>query len=338
MLRGALIGFGNLAMQGHLPGWTAREDVELVAAADVRPEAQVELADLLPQARWYDSAEALLDAEKLDFVDVCTPPDSHARLVRAALERSCHVLCEKPLVVRAEDLGPLAALAAARHRALVTVNNWTHASALAKVTELLRGGVIGELRRCRWETLRTQPALTAHSADNWRIDPARSGGGILVDHGWHALYVVNSWLGRPRSVRAQLSARRYHAFRVEDTAFVELDYGGACAEIFSTWAADERANRVAIDGTRGRLSLDGGRITLEAADLPSERSWELPSLTDGSHHPDWFHGVVESFLEEVQDTSARGRNLAEAALCVTLLCLAKEADRLGKTLPVPAPS
>jgi predicted dehydrogenase len=336
MLRGAIIGFGNLAMHGHLPAWIARKDVSVVAAADLRRKAQVELAERLPGARWYDSVEELLNAEKLDFVDLCTPPDSHANLIRAALERSCHVLCEKPLVLKPGDLGPLAALAATRQRALVTVHNWIHSSALAKVTELLRSGVLGPLRRCRWETLRTEPAPAEGGTDNWRIDPARSGGGVLVDHGWHALYVVNSWLGRPKSVRAALTTRRHHAFRVEDTALVELDYGPASAEIFLTWAASERANRIEVEGTRGWLRLDGGKVSLEAPETTlREQNWELPSLAEGSHHPDWFRGVVEGFLAEVQDPRVRGGNLDEAARCVTLLSLAQESNRLGDALTVP---
>src|SRR2546428_260964 len=37
MLRGAIIGFGNIASQGHVPAWRRRRDVEIVGAADVRP-------------------------------------------------------------------------------------------------------------------------------------------------------------------------------------------------------------------------------------------------------------------------------------------------------------
>ncbi len=38
----------------------------------------------------------------------------------------------------------------------------------------------------------------------WRADPAVAGGGILFDHGWHALYCVVRWLGVPGAVSAIL--------------------------------------------------------------------------------------------------------------------------------------
>jgi predicted dehydrogenase len=334
-MRGALIGVGRVALGGHVPGWRERSDVRIVAAADSRPDGRDAFHAAFPRARWYETARDLLESEKIDFVDICTPPDTHAGLIRTSLERSCHVLCEKPLVLRAGDLGPLAALAATRRRALVGVHNWSHAPALAKLTELIRAGAIGTVRRCRWQTLRTEPAAAAAGADNWRVDPARSGGGILVDHGWHAFYVVNSWLGRPRFVRAQLTKRRHHAFPTEDTALVDLDYDTASAEIFLTWAEDERANRVEIEGSGGTLRLDGGRVSLDSGQRGGAQVWELPSIAAGSHHPDWFRGVIGAFFDEIENTSARGRSLDEAALCVMLVSLAQESSRLGEVFRLP---
>ncbi|HTD51779.1 MAG TPA: Gfo/Idh/MocA family oxidoreductase, partial [Thermoanaerobaculia bacterium] len=154
--------------------------------------------------------------------------------------------------------------------------------------------------------------------------------------GWHAFYVVSSWLGRPQFVRAQLTTRRRGSFSTEDTALIDLDYEYASAEIFLTWAADERANRVEVEGTRGMLRIDGGTVSLETAQAASgQLLWEMSSLADGSHHPDWFGGVIDGFLVEIEDTSARGRSLDEAALCVTLVSLAQESSRLGEALRLP---
>lgn len=328
MLRGGLVGVGHVAVNGHLPGWLGRPDVVLVAAADGREAGKAPFLAAYQGARWYGSAEQLLASEEIDFVDIATPPAAHAGLIRAALERSLHVLCEKPLVLARAEMAPLAELARARSLALVTVHNWKHAPALAKLTDLVRDGAVGEVRHCVWETLRVRPAVASGNGDNWRVDPAQSGGGVLTDHGWHALYVTAGWLGlRPRSVRAKLETRRHVAFPLEDTAAVTLSYPSANAEIFLTWAAGERANRAEIEGTRGRLRLEGGRITLAAGG--QERGWDFPSIAEGSHHPEWFGGVAAEFLGEIADPSRRGRNLAEAAFCAAALALSRESSRLG---------
>ena len=331
MLRGAILGIGNVALNGHLPGWKERSDVEIVAAADARPDRLALLAETFPAARRYASAEELLERETLDFVDICTPPATHAAIARAALDRSLHVLCEKPLVLTPEELRGLPALAAEKERTLFTVHNWKHAPVLERVGELVRSGAIGEVRHCRWETLRDRPAVAVGDTANWRVDPAQSGGGVLVDHGWHALYVLQAWIPTtPRTVAARLSTRKHHEYPIEDTADLMLFHPAASAEIFLTWAADERTNRMELSGTRGKLVLDGGRLSLRDVDgTRTLEEWSFPSLTEGSHHPDWFGGVIAEFLAEAESPRARGHNLAEAALCANVLALAKESHRRG---------
>src|SRR2546426_6155554 len=189
MLRGAIVGLGNVAVHGHLPGWLRRRDVQIVAATDSRSEQGAQLAALAPDARWCPTADELLAEASLDFVDICTPPASHAPLIRSALERGLHVLCEKPLVGALDDLAPLARLAAKTGRVLYTVHNWHHAPIVRRTTELVREGRIGRVNQVVWHTLRTRPAAVGDGHNgNWRAHPAVAGGGGLTDHGWHASY------------------------------------------------------------------------------------------------------------------------------------------------------
>src|SRR5713101_6064513 len=215
MLRGAMIGFGNVAVHGHLPGWLARRDARIVAVTDAEPARQAEWAARLPASRWYDSTPALLADDELDFVDICTPPSSHAALIREALDRGRHVLCEKPLVPSLDELRRLTERAALTGRVLHTVHNWHHAPIVQQTWELLADGAIGQVTHASWQTLRTRPALTTGGADNWRVDPRVAGGGVLTDHGWHVCYIVPAWLGaRPTTVAARLETRRHTAFEV----------------------------------------------------------------------------------------------------------------------------
>jgi predicted dehydrogenase len=333
-LRGAILGAGNVAVRGHLPGWLAREDVAIVAAADPRPEARAALAERIPNLRAYETTEELLSLEALDFADICAPPVMHAGLIRAALEKGLHVLCEKPLVLEPDELLSLVLLALRHDRALAAVHNWRHAPILEAAQALVEEGAIGEVRFCRWETLRREPAAAAGDTarSNWRVDPAVSGGGILMDHGWHALYVVCGWLPEtPRRVAGRLSTRRHHDWSIEDTAEVTLECGGgARAEILLTWAADERANRASIVGTGGALSVDGNILKLTTPGQAEPVVREFPdSLAGGSHHPDWFAGVAAEFLSEVRDPARRGRTLAEASTCLDLIALARASSLRG---------
>ncbi|MGB8106154.1 MAG: Gfo/Idh/MocA family oxidoreductase, partial [Pseudolabrys sp.] len=90
MLRGAFIGFGNVAAKGHLPGWQSRNDVGIVAAIDAFAARRAVFLGACPEGRWYESVDDLLSGETLDFVDICTPPSSHAALIKRALGADLH--------------------------------------------------------------------------------------------------------------------------------------------------------------------------------------------------------------------------------------------------------
>ena len=341
-MRGAIVGLGNVAVHGHLPGWLERPDVEIVAVSDMRPAQRAVGAERLPEAHWFDSAESLLADTRLDFVDICTPPSSHARLIRAALERGVHVLCEKPLVRSADELGPVTELVRASGCVLHTVHNWHHAPIVRLAADLLRAGEIGRPTRVMWHTLRTRPAAAGDGqGDNWRLDPAVAGGGVLSDHGWHVCYVIQRWLGtRPLAVQARLETRRHTGSRVEDTAALSITFADAVAEVLLTWAADERRNWALIEGESGRIELHDDTLILTGTG--AERRWACPPLSNGSHHPDWFGAVAGAFLSEIAGEAPTGTNLAEASLCVMVESLARESSRRGgATLglsPWPSPS
>ena len=159
MWRGALIGFGNVALHGHLPGWRRRRRRrDRRGGRHASGRAARAAAAELPRARWYDSAEALLASEALDFVDICTPPSSHAALAQRALERGLHVLCEKPLVGSPDELRQLTRLARERRRILHTVHNWNHAPIVRRTRELIEAGAVGDVTSVVWHTLRARPA------------------------------------------------------------------------------------------------------------------------------------------------------------------------------------
>lgn len=332
-LRGGFFGFGNVAEAGHAQGWQRCREAQIVAAVDGVPDRRARFEAAFPQANSYTDAAAMLEAETLDFVDICTPPGSHAALIAQAQGAGLHVLCEKPTVTRAADLETLAAASRRQGLALHTVHNWLKAPIAKRITSLVERGAVGPVRSVQWETLRTRPAVTVptDARDNWRTDPVRAGGGILFDHGWHAFYCVARWAGgQARTVRASLEQRKWTEWALEDTANVEIDFGNATAIVFLTWSAGERANRISIEGQKGSLSASDAAVVLETDDR--RQSFDCPpALSEGSHHPQRFVGVRDDFLAAI---NGRGPdNLDEAILCARLIECAKASDA-GNGSPV----
>src|SRR2546426_10452932 len=77
VLRGAIIGLGNVALHGHLPGWLSRREVEIVAVTDTDPARRAARAARLPAGRRDDTARPLLAAARPDLLAICPPPAGH---------------------------------------------------------------------------------------------------------------------------------------------------------------------------------------------------------------------------------------------------------------------
>ena len=232
-----------------------------VAARDVSARA-------FPKAGAMHTAEELLAAETVDFVDICTPPSSHGD-DRAGARRGPGRALRKTAEISAVGCARIAGRAAAAARIVHAVHNWLEAPVCRKVSALLAEGAVGNVHSISWDTSRTGPAAAVDESGtvNWRMDPEVAGGGILFDHGWHAAYCVVRWAGAaPSAVSARLEKRRYRASAVEDTAVLDIGFGRIDGHIHLTWAAEERSNRVNVIGDAGRIDVAGAEVRLVGAD------------------------------------------------------------------------
>ncbi len=322
---GALLGFGAVAEKAHLPAFATSPDFELCAVAEADGARRAAAKAALPDARIYETPEALLREEKdLDFVDVATPPFLHAGLVLAALEAKLHVLCEKPLALSIEDYARVKAASRAAERCVFTVHNWACSPQWRAV--FARLPLIGEVRHAALFVSRTQPARSALPGD-WRQDAALAGGGVLVDHGWHNFYLLHRILpGNPKRLSAKLSP----AEGAETTAKITLEYAQATADLWLTWAGAARSNTAVIHGEKGSIELRDGELVFEGPRGAETVEFER-KLSAGSAHPDWMAALLPEFAAELADAGVRGRNLEEAGFCLQTIQRAYQSARVGRS-------
>ncbi len=338
VLKGAIIGFGHIAANGHVPAYKNCSDVEIYAVCDSCVERRSINERLLNGSRFYTSIQELFDKEPVDFVDVATPPAMHSGFILEALSRKKHVLCEKPLVLGSKELVQIREKIEESHCQVVTVHNWRYSPIMQEISRVVRGGRLGKPLEVEYLVTRVKPSIAVSSGDdenNWRLDPKVAGGGILVDHGWHAFYLVNEWVGeQPVALECRLENRKFHQIPVEDTAEVLLIYpSGARARLFFTWAGKRRENVVKIRGELGSLICPDRSIQVENGSGSCSVKFE-EALSEGSHHPDWYSGVLEEFLREVREESFAGRNFKEAASCLNILEHCKKAHKQGRRVDI----
>jgi len=151
-MRVAIVGCGGIARM-HAASIAALPEVELVALADVRPEALVEFGRLygVPTTHHFTDYTAMYEKAKPDVVAVCTRPAQHHAPTVAALARRIHVLCEKPMALDLEQADEMIATSE-RTGAKLAINTQRHTDPIYRHTaRLVRDGVIGDLRMVRSE-------------------------------------------------------------------------------------------------------------------------------------------------------------------------------------------
>jgi predicted dehydrogenase len=314
VLRGAIIGFGEVARHGHWPGYAKSREAKIVAVVDRTKERRKAARESLPGVATFATIEELAAGAEIGFVDICTPPALHGEPMFDALARGWNVLCEKPLLLDLVELEKARSLARESGRAVVPVHNWKYAPIVRRATGMLRSGAIGQLRGVEIETLRFQDCAVADpDHPNWRRDPAIAGGGVLMDHGWHAIYLTRHWFGEePLEIRATL--HRPTPKEVEDEATLTLVFPSGHAKIFLTWKADVRRNTMRLIGGRGEIAIDDDTLRIAEESIQFESG-----LSAGSHHADWFEAMLPDVIAGFHRPETAFESFDEAALCLSVI-------------------
>ncbi|MBX0323194.1 Gfo/Idh/MocA family oxidoreductase [Halomicroarcula sp. F13] len=178
---GGIAGMGILGMHdeedigqkkvraSHAGGYDATEGIELVAVADVDEEKLTRFGEAwdVPADRRYVGHEAMLDAEDLDVVSVCTPSYLHADHVvdaaRSAADPSL-VWCEKPIASSVTDAEEMVDVCAETDTELLVNHSFRFTTKLQRLRDLVQDeDIIGDVHsvatQFRMELLRNSTHL-----------------------------------------------------------------------------------------------------------------------------------------------------------------------------------
>jgi predicted dehydrogenase len=109
VFRVGIIGLG--IGRHHIQGYRTHPDAQVVAVADLDEARLQQRGDEYGVPTRYLSGEEMLRKEQLDVVSIATPNKFHMPLTVAALEAGCHVLCEKPMAMNADEARQMLAAA-----------------------------------------------------------------------------------------------------------------------------------------------------------------------------------------------------------------------------------
>ena len=256
----------------------------LVACADVQRDRAEALARTAPGASASDDWRVAVRHPGADIVIVATTNDQLAPIAAAALAEGKHVLVEKPAARSVAELDTVID-AAERHQRLVHVGfNHRYHPALVKAREIATAPGFGELMFLRG---RYGHGGRVGYDREWRADPARAGGGELIDQGVH-LIDLSRWFLGSLSLAHGLAGTYFWDMAVDDNAFLTLQTPQrqvaflhvSCTEWKNLFCLEiyGRHGKLQIDGLGGSYGVE--RLTfyrmLPEMGPPDTMSWEFP--------------------------------------------------------------
>ena len=201
-LKMGMVGGGIGAFIGEVHRKAARMDggVEIAAGAFSRDGAksleQGRLLGIEPSRSYRSYGEmirgelALPAGERIDFVSICTPNDSHHAIAKACMEAGFHVMCEKPVTMDSSEAEDLAAVAKKTKRVFGLMHTYTGYPMVKLARDMVAAGDLGGIRKVvvqypqGWLYKKEGPD---NKQAAWRTDPKRSGrAGCMGDIGVHA--------------------------------------------------------------------------------------------------------------------------------------------------------
>ena len=167
MLKVGLVGVGGIS-GAHIPAWDKREDAELVALCDIRPERMEQYEG----KRHYLDFDEMLANEELDILDICLPTYLHADFAVKAMEKGINVICEKPISLNIDDVDRVYGTAERMKVKFMVAQVLRFWPEFEYIKELYENKKYGKLLSGHMYRLSSMPRS---SWDGWMTDEKRSG-------------------------------------------------------------------------------------------------------------------------------------------------------------------
>jgi len=256
-----IIGLGRMGML-HLMNNLKIDGVNVVAAADASKKSLNKAKSLGVKTVYTDYHDLINNSSDIDAVVISLPNFMHFESIQLALEAGLNVFAEKPLATSVDECREIVRLVDKSGRKLMVGHAMRFMEVVERMKEQMNRGIIGDVEVATIEEVIngpfSHPRVPAPVAD-WWFDPKKSGGGALLDIGYHMIDLFRFFSGDAHVMFAHL-IHRYN-LPIEDGAIVILQSNSSTKGIVNIgWYQQTifpKYNfRAILHGTAGYLSSD----------------------------------------------------------------------------------
>lgn len=289
-VRVLLVGLGKRSLDDHLVTLARLAgEFDLVAVCDVDPQAHTRLLAArrtdprTPQVSVYADLRAAVLESSPDIAIVSTPHHTHIGVAQTLVDLGVPFFKEKPFARSPEEARQLLAILDRGGIAMgLMVQRRFHPTFIEAKSQL---DVIGQARHFRASYCIN---ATDYADGGWRSDLRDSGGGAIIDLGYHTLDVLDWYFGQPDTVFAAQAQplRSGPTDAIEESVMATFRYrSGLIGSLFLSLCEPSKSELILLSGSDGEASLDrsqfttidrSGQRTVRASSNPS---WDLSMST-----------------------------------------------------------
>lgn len=302
-------------------------------------------------ARWemphdFTDYRRMLELDEIDMIVVGVPNHLHCQVVVDTADAGKHVVIEKPLCLNLAEADRMIAACERAGVKLMYAEELCFAPKYVRLKQLLDSGALGQPTLIKQSEKHDGP----HADHFWDVE--RSGGGVTMDMGCHAIEFFRWMLGRPaiESVYAQMSTHVHHQkTRGDDNALILVEFeNGVIGSAEESWTKlggmDDRAEVHGSQGVAYADLLHGNAIeTYSAAgyDYAVEKAGSTQGWSFTIYEEAWnygFHQEMAHFVDCVQNDKPPLVTGQDGRAVLEVLFAAYESAGAGKKIALPFPT
>ncbi|MEM7131290.1 MAG: Gfo/Idh/MocA family oxidoreductase [Chloroflexota bacterium] len=341
-----VIGCGGIT-RAHIEGWKqSASRAKVVAFADVSEAAMAQRqAQLGYDVTFYSDYHKLLASGEVDAVDICLPHHLHKEAIVATAQAGKHLMTEKPLCLNLGEAAEIEAAVRASGITMMASHNQLFFPAVQQAKKMILKGSLGKIYMVHsYDCSARDPALNPDKSkwgevpavfkDAWRTDPAKMGGGELIDTGYHPTYRLLFLAGEtPKEVTSMLGTYRL-PLKEEDTSEVLVKFeDGMIGHIFTSWAVRAPGARPILFSVMGEFGqLWGERNALYYQPV----GFNEPAVVE--YPPQSGAGTIAAEIDHFVDAIVNGyeplHSVAEATDTLRIILAAYESVDGSRTVRI----
>lgn len=310
----------------------ANKECQVKTLVDLEQQRRDFVKNQYPSVDVTDNVQHVFSDSSIDAVVIATPAATHFDLTIEALESGMHVLAEKPMAMKIEEVEEIDALAQKKKLVVMAGHTFIYNAAVRYLKKLIDSGELGDIRYIYSQRL--------------NLGRIRSDVDALWNFAPHDISIIQYWLGDPVPVSVTQSGMDYVQTGVNDVVFLNLIYpDNVMANIHVSWLDPHKVRRMTVVGSRKMVVYDDiaeNKITIydkgidRMAVLGEHMDFDSPGKISFSHRSgdvimpkiEWKEPLkveIEHFVDCIQNGTPCLTDARHARQVVNILSSGKKA-------------